>query len=136
MAKTDNIEKTIKAQLAEIVESTVTDDTAVAVPEGFEGGREVSSFASEVKFNAPGDYVAGFYKGMKEDVGPNHSKLYLIELPGGNKEVVGVWGSTVLDSKMLNASPRVDAKIMIQRLEDIASTGKGNPPKNFRVLLG
>jgi len=134
--KKNTLVKVVEAKLATITEMENMDKSTVAVPDGFEGGREVSSFSAIVNFEAPGDYIAGFYKGAKVDVGPNKSMLYILELPG-NREIVSVWGSTVLDSKMLNAGPRVGDKVLIQRLEDLTdSNKKGNPPKNFRVMIG
>ena len=44
------------------------------------------------------DTIEGIYRSHKENVGPNNSRMYDIELENG--EVVPVWGSTVLDSQM------------------------------------
>ncbi len=42
--------------------------------------------------------LVGLYAGMKSNVGPNNSNLYLIEVEG-EAEATGVWGSTVLDGR-------------------------------------
>lgn len=136
MSKEKAIEKRIEARSAQIVASEKTNETNVDLPEGFQGGSEVSSFPPTVVFEDPGEFIAGFFNGMKEGVGPNESRMYYIILPH-TKEVVAIWGSTILDSKIMHSAVKVGDKILIQRLEDIPSKKKGqSPAKNFRVLVG
>jgi len=45
-----------------------------------------------------GDFIEGVYTQKKENVGKNKANLYLIEKDGVLK---AVWGSTVLDDKMI-----------------------------------
>jgi hypothetical protein len=47
-----------------------------------------------------GDSVEGRYISKKEDVGANKSNVYVIQTEDG--ELVGVWGSTVIDAKFAN----------------------------------
>ena len=44
-----------------------------------------------------GDSVEGRYVAKSENVGRNKSNVYVVETEDGKK--IGVWGSTVLDSK-------------------------------------
>src|SRR3990167_6806882 len=53
--------------------------------------------------------VEGALIGVQQDVGPNSSTLYEIEKKGG--DVVAVWGSTVLDSRMKNVKIGEEVKI-------------------------
>lgn len=50
------------------------------------------------KFEKPGDSVTGILLQIREHVGPNDSRLYILQPKGEPK--IGVWGTTVLDSKM------------------------------------
>lgn len=45
-----------------------------------------------------GDFIEGIYAQKKENVGKNKANLYLIETNGILK---AIWGSTVLDDKMV-----------------------------------
>ena len=49
-----------------------------------------------------GDQITGAYIEKKQEVGQNKANVYIIEVDGKQKSV---WGSTVLDDKMLNVSP-------------------------------
>lgn len=44
----------------------------------------------------PGDTIQGIYREKKEDIGTNKGNLYEIETDDG---VIGVWGSTVLNTR-------------------------------------
>lgn len=45
-----------------------------------------------------GDFIEGIYAQKKENVGKNNANLYLLEVEG---EMKSIWGSTVLDDKMV-----------------------------------
>ena len=44
-----------------------------------------------------GDFITGVLVNKREDVGPNKSALYTLDT---GKELIGIWGSTVLDNRM------------------------------------
>ena len=67
------------------------------LPEEFQGQQLETietGFAPTVKWNNPGNYVAGVYEGYEEKVGPNNAKLYQFDAKG---KKFAVWGTTVLD---------------------------------------
>jgi len=68
------------------------------LPEEFRGvGLEVieTGFSPTVKWNQPGNFIAGQYLSFEEKVGPNSSRLYNFKAKNGKS--FGVWGTTVLD---------------------------------------
>lgn len=78
-----------------------------------------------------GDSVEGRYILKKEDVGRNKSNVYVLEDSDGRK--IGVWGSTVLDTKF--------EQIAIGKMVAIEYVGekegkKGNIYKDFKVGCG
>ena len=124
----------IKPFEAEIMSDYEQAESHVEVPAGFEGGKEVGSFAPTVDFSAPGAYIVGTFVSMKEGVGPNNSKIYFIERNDGG--VVGIWGSTILDSKFLSSGIKPRDKILVQRIEDAPSSRKGfSPAKNYLIKI-
>lgn len=52
--------------------------------------------------------VQGIYVREQNDVGPNKSKLYTLRTEDGD---VGVWGSTVLDSKFEQIPPNSEVRV-------------------------
>jgi hypothetical protein len=52
---------------------------------------------------AIGDSIEGVYLSRKDDVGLNKKKIYILRTAEG--ELVGVWGSTVLDARMEPVRP-------------------------------
>ena len=47
--------------------------------------------------------IEGVFVSKEENIGPNHSTLYTLELP--DHSFMGVWGSTVLDVRFKNLQP-------------------------------
>lgn len=77
--------------------ATKIDLPASALPAEF-GGVELETietgFDPTVRWQKPGDFVAGVYEKTEADVGPNKSKLYTFR---AKDRTFGVWGTTVLD---------------------------------------
>ena len=71
-----------------------------------------------------GDVLEGVYIQKKEDVGVNHSKVYEIQMSGEEAQVISVWGSTVLDSKMTKVTIGEEVKITFVGMETPKSGGK------------
>lgn len=44
-----------------------------------------------------GDFIEGVYVAKNTNLGPNNSNMYILQTSAGER--VGVWGSTVLDTK-------------------------------------
>lgn len=66
------------------------------------------------------DTLIGKYISLQTDVPPHKSKLYTLKTPEGN---VGVWGSTVLDSRFENVP--IGSVVKIEpRGEAISKAGK------------
>jgi hypothetical protein len=81
-----------------------------------------------------GDTITGVYKRMKENVGTNNSRLYVLQEFDKDdvlqSETTGVWGSTVLDARMDEVPEGSLVKIEFVGMEK----GKQQKPyKNFRV---
>ena len=95
--------------------------------------KEVKLEGDTFEFKNEGDSVEGVYTSKQEDVGPNKSKMYSLDVDG--KEVK-VWGSTVLDNKFkqLEAEDyfefdRTKIKITFLGMEK----GKRGEYKNWRL---
>lgn len=74
--------------------------------------------------------VMGVLKSIKSDVGPNNSKIYVLQ-EDGKDETTGVWGSTVLDTRMEEVP--VNSIVKIEYLGRVK--GKSPQPyKDFKVL--
>jgi hypothetical protein len=56
-----------------------------------------------------GDNLVGIYLGKKENVGPNNSIIYEFKVGEENK---GVWGSTVLDTRLSTLQEGMEVKIV------------------------
>lgn len=114
----------------EISEDAVAD--AFTLPEGFEGAEEApSSLSPTAKWTQPGEGMAGTFLGMQVGVGPNESRLYSFRLDTG--EIVGVWGSEVLDRQMDVLRPDPGDAVAIVYVRDGAKKAGQNPPRIFRM---
>lgn len=128
--------KNVSLTPAPIVE-TERQTVNIPTPAEFTEGDEVSTLCPMVVFKEdtkPGQYVSGTYMGFKENVGPNSSRIYLLE---GGGQVVGVWGSAALDNQFDfgNPKPKVGDKILIQYLGAVETKRGLNPAKIFRVKV-
>lgn len=82
------------------------------------------------KFEKEGDEVTGVLLEISTGVGENKSNLYTLEVDG---KPVNVWGSTILDQRMLGIKEGELIKIIYKGLGEKKS-GK-NAPKIFQVLV-
>ncbi len=82
------------------------------------------------KYDKDGDFIEGTLIQVQEEVGMNKSKLYSIETPKG---VVSVWGSAVLDSRMVLV--QIGSKIRITFKGRAEAKGGKNPAKLFKVEI-
>lgn len=70
----------------------------------------------------------GTFKRMEENVGPNKSNLYHFELENG--EEMGVWGSTVIDTRFKNLVE--GERVRIKYLGQVKGKGP-RPYHNFEI---
>jgi hypothetical protein len=76
--------------------------------------------------------LEGEYLGKQSDVGENKSNLYKVKRANG--DVVAVWGSSVLDTKMGNVGE--GQRVKIEFLGREKSKTKGHAAfKNFNVFV-
>ena len=75
-----------------------------------------------------GDALEGVFIGAEHQVGENKSELYTLETDGNP---IKVWGSTVLDQKMVAIKP--GDKVKITYLGKGEGKAGRNPPKLFKV---
>lgn len=76
------------------------------------------------------DEVAGRYIDHKENVGKNHSNIYILQQPDGSE--VAVWGSTVIDNNMNRIQVGSEVRIVFLGLETNDKTGRTF--KNFDIF--
>jgi hypothetical protein len=75
-----------------------------------------------------GDSVQGTYKGVVQNYGSNNSNVWLLEVNG---DVVGVWGSTVIDEHMKDIA--IDSEVGIE-YGGMADSVK-RPGKQYKKFL-
>jgi hypothetical protein len=128
-----------RASLVDAATSGNVDGQAVPTPRGWDGDDVTaipSGFAASPLWDVPGKYVEGIYKGMRQDVGPNNSDVYdldVIDPDTGEAVPVTVWGGTVLTNKMRQYEPPVGCRIMIQYTGDGQAKPGQAPPRLFEV---
>lgn len=74
--------------------------------------------------------IIGAFVGVEENVGPNNSRMYTLEVAGGEK--VGVWGNAVLDTRMKNVTEGEEVKIVYLGKKESEKV-KGRSYHNFEV---
>ncbi len=134
-AGTTALTPTLRLTPVKIVESEAQ-TVNVAVPTEFEHAERVNTLFPTAQFgedSKPGEYITGFYRGYKEGVGENNSRLYMLDI-GGNR-LVGVWGSSILDNKMDIAAPKEGDKVLIQFIGTVPTKRKLNNAKDFEVRI-
>lgn len=84
----------------------------------------------EFKFTEDNPLLEGVLIKVQENVGSNDSMLYTLEVNG---KPINVWGSTVLDQRMVGVKLEDTIQIVYKGLGE-AKPGK-NPPKLFKVMI-
>ena len=78
-------------------------------------------------YEKEGDFIAGIYLGMRQEVGENKANLYNLRTEKG---VISIWGSTVLDTKLPLLEVNDDIKIIYLG----EKTGSGSRKyKDFKI---
>lgn len=87
-----------------------------------------------VEFEEPGDMFEGVFLGARPPKGTMKSPIYdFAERRTG--EIVSVWGTTILDTKLAMVSPRKGDLMGIQYLGTVETSRGMNPAKEFRVVI-
>lgn len=81
------------------------------------------------EFNKEGDTVEGKLIVVQNDVGMHKSKLYSLKKENG--DIAKIWGSTVLDGKMMGIDFGTEIKI---EYKGLVKPEKGNEYKDFSVF--
>lgn len=96
-------------------------------------GWNKSEMSPSWKPEKAGDEIMGILTDKQEQVGPNNSMYYTVEKKD-NHEVVGIWGSTALDTKMKKV--HVGQEIRIVYKGKLKSTKRaGATYKDFDVFF-
>lgn len=75
------------------------------------------------------DTIQGTYVGMKINVGPNNSNIYVIQF--NEEKKIGVWGNTVLDSRFEDIKAGCEVKIVYLGVEKAEKSKREY--NNFKV---
>lgn len=124
---------------ARLIDDGVTMGDIKGLPEEFKGSETLSGFPPSAKFDNPGDCVFGEFINMREDVGPNASRLYELSVPNGSGEgmTIAVWGSAALDRLFDSAYPPIQTgdRLAFIYAGDKATKRGLNPVKLFALKV-
>ena len=136
------VEKTNIAP-AEIVAAMTTDDV-VDLPEGLDGEgifekEAPTGFPDQIDFKKEiGRWCIAKYLKTRSDIGPNNSNMYDLEVydpTSKTTKVVGLWGSTILDTKMDQLNPKSGQYLYIQYIGSRTTSRNQSPAKDYRVAV-
>lgn len=129
----------LKIQACRIVDDAVEVAEIQGLPDDFLHSETLAGFPPSAKFEKPGDTIFGQYIGLRRDVGPNHSRVYELSVPGKDSAslTVVVWGSTALDRQFDSAFPPVQTgdKLAIIFVGEKETKRKQNPVKLFALKV-
>jgi len=77
-----------------------------------------------------GDELVGFYQGKEEGIGENNSTIYNFKT---DKGLIGVWGSTVLDTRFKNLEVGEEVKVVYLGMVESKTKGRKGY-RNFDVF--
>lgn len=101
----------LKIRAVMIVDLGVEVGVMEGLPEEFKRCETLSGFPPSPKWEHVGDALFGYFVTMRENVGPNASRLYEIAVPRKDEEpkTVALWGSAALDRLFDSAFPKIKA---------------------------
>lgn len=110
------------------------------LPDEWQAAEKLGGFAPSPLFETPGEALFGTYVGMRDNVGPNNSRVYEImayQGPDKKAELTAVWGSTALDRMFDSAFPKIKSgdRIGIIYLGSKATKRNQNPVKLFQLRV-
>lgn len=129
----------VRVTPAAYVDQGVDVTSMEGLPEEFKRAETLSGFPPSPKFEKPGEACFGYFVQMRENIGPNASRLYELAVPrqGEDPLTVAVWGSAALDRLMDSAFPKIKSgdKIGIIFLGEKATKRGLNPVKLFALKV-
>lgn len=109
------------------------------LPEEFKRGETLSGFPPSPQWLTPGEALFGYFVVLRENIGPNASRLYEIAVPRKNEDplTVAVWGSAALDRLFDSAFPPIKSgdKVGIIFLGEKDTKRGLNPVKLFALKI-
>lgn len=101
----------LKIRAVLIVDLGVEVGAMEGLPEEFKRCETLSGFPPSPKWEEIGDALFGYFVTMRDNVGPNASRLYELAVPqkDGEPKTVAVWGSAALDRLIDSAFPKIKA---------------------------
>lgn len=127
----------VNVEAVPLVDSGVEVESIEGLPEEFKRAQTLSGFPPSPKWERPGQTLFGYFLNLREDIGPNHSRLYEISVPQEEEEpiTVAVWGSAALDRLFDSAPQRIEAgdKLAIIFLGEKPTKRGLNPVKLFAI---
>jgi len=108
------------------------------LPAEFAQSETLSGFPPSAKFEKVGECVFGEFIGMREEVGPNTSRLYEISIPNGtDRTTVAVWGGAAIDRLFDSAYPPIQQgdRIAFIYLGEKPTKRQQNPVKLFALKV-
>jgi len=125
---------------AKLVDDGVEVANISGLPQEFEDADTMSGFPPSVKFEKKGDCAFGEYIGMRENVGPNSSRVYELSAPAGKKgeqKPIVVWGGTALDRLFDSAYPPIQQgdRLAVIFLGEKGTKRNQNPVKLFSLKI-
>ncbi len=129
------VEKALKLEEVGIIPAMrgVEDDVPTPASFAAQAWHEApSALTPTVDWTTPGQFIAGKLVTIRQGVGPNASRLYVLMVERHGP--VSVWGCTILDSKFDLADIQEGSLVMIQYLGTVKTSRGLNPAKNFRVM--
>jgi hypothetical protein len=103
------------------------------VPKGYEETPDSGGLHPAPDWKNSGEAVWGVLIDIRENVGQHKSRVYIIHDEAGG--IVGVWGTTVLDSRLKEGRPQPGDKVMIQFTGVDDETKGAKATKLFRVRV-
>lgn len=80
--------------------------------------------------------LTGLLVEKRENVGPNNSKMYIIERAGTNGQRVAVWGNTLIDKRMSNKNIGQELGIVYKGKTKNPETGRQYHDYDFYFKKG
>ena len=114
---------------------TETDRNAPAAPEDVEGWQEIQpEFDSTFHFEKVGDYLKGQLVDIKDGVGQNEGRIYVLLVgAGAEAQRVAIWEKKSLELKMKHV--QLKDRVFIQLIGMRPSKNYSNPWYDFRVRV-
>lgn len=130
--------RTVSIEPVTLVDAGVDVNEIKGLPEEFKRAQTLSGFPPSPKWERPGQALFGYFLNLREDIGPNHSRLYEISVPQADGEdpiTCAVWGSAALDRLFDSAPQRIEPgdKVAIIFLGEKPTKRGLHPVKLFAI---